>query len=159
MKNVIFTILLLAFAAVATAQAPVISHTTTTADSWNYSVSLTPFPGVGGVSQYSHLYEYCYQNPGEDSVCSATNFLAYNSGVSGCAPTYMWYYGIQPNAKIWFNEYRAPHPYQAGSYFYPQYESVKNDRANWYQSNKLTVTDVPGCPITTFKGKGKGKGK
>ena len=154
MKKTIFTILLLAFAAMVTAQAPVITHTTTTEYSWNYSVTLTMFSG-----QYSHIYEYCYQNPGEDSVCSATNFLAYNSGISGCAPTYMWYYNIQPNATIWFNEYRAPHPYQAGSYFWPQYESVKNDRANWVQSNKLTVTDVPGCPLTTFKGKGKGNGK
>ncbi len=143
------------------AQGPVLTPIGTVSDSWRYEVSLTQFPGFNGVLQYSHLYEYCYQNPNQtDSTWIKTNFITVGiNGISGCAASYIWYYGIQPGAKIWFYEYRVPHPYQAGSYFYTQYELVKSDRVNWHRSNVLTVPEVPGCPISTFVGKGKGKGR
>ncbi len=146
----LLTIILLA-ASNCLAQGPVLTPIGTQGDSWRYSIAVTPFSG-----QVSHAYEWCYQNPKQiDSTWKATNFIQIGeTGVSGCATSIIWYYGIQPGAKIWYWEYRAPHPYQMGTFFYIQYELISQDRTNWYRSNVLTVPEVPGCG-----GKGKGKGK
>ena len=161
MKNLL-VLLSLILTTPAFSQGPALTPIGTVSDSWRYSIAITQFPGSNGVLQYSHAYEYCYQNPDQtDSTWIRTNFITIGvTGISGCATSSLWYYGIQPGATIWFYEYRLPHPYLAGGYFYTFYETIKDDRANWHKSNVLTVPEVPGCPITTFnKGKGRGRNK